>query len=78
MIALDHLIIAAATLDEGVDYVADTLGIAPSGGGCHELVGTHNKVLRLGHDVYLEVIALDPAGITPTFLRWIRRSYRHG
>ena len=33
-------------------------------------MGTHNSVLRLGDGVYLELIAIDPDGITPDRPRW--------
>lgn len=49
---LDHLVISARTLDEGTQYVADTLGIAPSGGGAHPLMRTHNRLLNLWGGVY--------------------------
>jgi hypothetical protein len=57
---LDHLVISARTLDEGTQYVADTLGVAPAGGGAHPLMRTHNRLLNLWGGVYLEVIAVDP------------------
>ncbi|HEX7932837.1 MAG TPA: VOC family protein [Paraburkholderia sp.] len=57
---LDHLVISARTLDEGTQYVADTLGVAPAGGGAHPLMRTHNRLLNLWGGAYLEVIALDP------------------
>jgi hypothetical protein len=59
-LSLDHLVISARTLDEGVQYVADTLGVAPAGGGAHPLMRTHNRLLGLWGGVYLEVIAIDP------------------
>lgn len=61
---LDHLVVSARTLDEGVQYVADTLGVAPTGGGAHPLMRTHNRLLGLWGGVYLEVIAIDP-GASP-------------
>ena len=59
-LSLDHLVVSARTLDEGVQYVADTLGVAPAGGGAHPLMRTHNRLLGLWGGVYLEVIAIDP------------------
>jgi Glyoxalase-like domain len=57
---LDHLVVSARTLDEGTQYVADTLGVAPAGGGAHPLMRTHNRLLNLWGGVYLEVVAIDP------------------
>ncbi|MGZ6164169.1 MAG: VOC family protein, partial [Myxococcaceae bacterium] len=55
MTALDHLVVAGETLDtSGLDAV---LGVALSGGGKHARMGTHNRLLRLGTDAYLELIA---------------------
>jgi hypothetical protein len=57
---LDHLVVTARTLDEGVRYLADTLGVEPAGGGAHAAMGTHNRLLGLWGGAYLEVIAIDP------------------
>jgi hypothetical protein len=57
---LDHLVVAARTLDEGVAHVADALGLEPSGGGAHPLMRTHNRLFGLWGGAYLEVIAIDP------------------
>ena len=45
---LDHLVVAADTLDQGAAYVRDRLGVSPAGGGTHVAMGTHNRVLKLG------------------------------
>jgi hypothetical protein len=62
--ALDHLVVAARTLDEGAAWCADTLGVAPEAGGRHALMGTHNRVLSIAGPGwprgYLEIIAIDP------------------
>jgi len=67
---LDHLIVAARTLDEGSAWVEKRLGVAPVPGGKHALMGTHNRLLKLGERVYLEVIAIDPDAPAPSRPRW--------
>jgi len=68
--ALDHLIVGAATLAAGVDYVAKVTGVTPRPGGKHVAMGTHNALLRLGDRIYLEVLAIDPDGVKPARPRW--------
>ena len=65
----DHLAVSALTLEEGVAAVEAALGVAMAGGGQHPLMATHNRLLGLG-DLYLEVIATDPATPRPTWPRW--------
>ena len=67
---LDHLVVAAATLEEGEDYVESRLGARPLRGGKHVAMGTHNSLLKLGDKTYLEVIAIDPDGVAPGRPRW--------
>jgi hypothetical protein len=50
---LDHIIVTAASLQEGVDYVRRELGVAPQTGGEHVLMGTHNCLLKLGEKLFL-------------------------
>ena len=57
---LDHLVIAASTLEEGADFIAAKLGVEMTGGGAHPLMRTHNRLLNLWGGAYLEVIAIDP------------------
>jgi Glyoxalase-like domain len=57
---LDHLVIAARTLEEGARFIADKFGVDSSEGGAHPLMRTHNRLLNLWGGVYLEVIAIDP------------------
>lgn len=67
---LDHLVVAARTLDEGAAWVEARLGVAPVRGGKHDTMGTHNRLLRLGERTYLEVIAIDPDASAPARARW--------
>jgi hypothetical protein len=70
MLALDHLAISASTLEEGAAMVEASLGVAPGPGGQHPHMATHNRLLSLGPDLYLEVIAADPAQPRPAWPRW--------
>ena len=60
---LDHLVVMANTLDEGVAWCEATLGVTPGPGGEHPLMGTHNRLLRIDSDAfsraYLELIAIN-------------------
>jgi len=67
---LDHLVVAAHTLEQGSAYVQECLGVPLTGGGKHVAMGTHNRVLKLGPGQYLEVIAIDPQERQPDFPRW--------
>ena len=60
--ALDHLVIAATSLEEGVAWCETTLGITPGPGGEHPLMGTHNRLCSIASPAfphaYLEIIAI--------------------
>ena len=62
---VDHLVVFAADLAGGVDWCQRTLGISPTAGGEHPLMGTHNRLLALGGGAYLEIIAIDPDAAAP-------------
>jgi len=67
---IDHLVIAASTLQQGVDYVRETLGVEMPFGGVHPKMGSHNHLMRLGEQLFLEVIAINPEGVQPEQPRW--------
>jgi hypothetical protein len=68
--ALDHLVIAATTLADGIDHLATIMGATPVPGGKHATMGTHNALLRLSEQTYLEIIAIDPDAPKPPWPRW--------
>jgi hypothetical protein len=73
-VAVDHLVVAAATLAEGVAWCEATLGVTPGPGGRHALFGTHNRLLKVASDdhpqAYFEIIAIDPDAPPPPRRRW--------
>lgn len=77
---VDHLIVAANSLDEGAAWCEATLGIVPQPGGKHALMGTHNRLLNLSSDTfprcYLEIIAIDPEAPPPGRPRWFALDQR--
>ena len=66
----DHLVVAAATLEQGETYLEERLGVRPQRGGKHLAMGTHNSLIKLGAQRYLEVIAIDPEASPPGHARW--------
>ena len=70
MLVLDHIAVAANTLDEGRAFVARRLGIEMGPGGQHARFGTHNLLIGLEDGLYMEVIAIDPQAPPPPDARW--------
>jgi hypothetical protein len=86
MTELDHIAVVAPDLGVGVAWVRETLGVDMPAGGQHPEMGTHNRLVGLGPDVYLEVIAIDPDAPRPLQRRWfglddrqtVERHWREG
>lgn len=69
-IELDHIVIAATRLGEGIDYAEGLFGVRVPLGGKHPIMNTHNAVMQLGHGCYLEIIAADPEAGAAERPRW--------
>ena len=71
---VDHLVVAARTLDDGVAWCEAMLGITPGPGGAHALMGTHNRLFSIATPAfpraYFEIIAIDPRAGDPGRKRW--------
>ena len=71
---VDHLVVAARSLEQGRAWCEATFGITPAAGGAHRLMGTHNRLLAIGSprypQAYLEIISVDPAAPPPARPRW--------
>ncbi|MEM8541278.1 MAG: VOC family protein [Pseudomonadota bacterium] len=70
MLTLDHLIIATTDLDAGAAEISEKLGAPLEDGGKHSSFSTQSRLLSLGPEDYLEVIAVDQDGKTPRRPRW--------
>src|SRR6185295_1379194 len=71
---IDHVVVAADTLERGVQWCEATLGVTPERGGEHSLMGTHNRLLRIATPqfprAYLEIIAINTEASQPARRRW--------
>lgn len=71
---IDHLVVAASSLEEGVAWCRDTLGVEPGPGGEHPLMGTHNRLMRIATvdfpRAYFEIIAVQPGRQPQQGRRW--------
>lgn len=66
----DHLVLGTADLARGRAWLEKFLGVPLSERGRHARMGTHNHLLSLGADAYLELIAIDAEGEAPFMRRW--------
>jgi hypothetical protein len=66
---IDHLVVVAHSLAQGVQWCEDTLGITPGPGGEHTLYGTHNRLFKIATPAnpmaYFEIIAINPEVVRP-------------
>jgi hypothetical protein len=60
-VRIDHVIVAATDLDAAAARLEGEHGLRACGGGRHEGLGTHNRIVSLGGG-YLEVLAVADAG----------------
>ena len=68
--AIDHLVVAGGTLDAATRHAENASGLASVQGGQHVRMGTHNRLLSLGPDLYVEALAPDTAATAPDRPRW--------
>lgn len=64
-LSIDHVVLAGSDLDELSDWFESLTGVMPSPGGRHDGWGTRNRLVSLGPDSYLELIAPDPTQPDP-------------
>lgn len=61
ILGIDHLVIAVRSVEGAAETLERDLGLAFTGGGRHEAMGTYNRLAFLG-DTYLELIGVFDAG----------------
>ena len=66
---IDHLVLGAEDLSSATQSLESDFGVPFNVGGEHPVMGTHNRLLRLQADIYLEVIAANPTAL-PQRTRW--------
>ncbi|MBC87642.1 MAG: hypothetical protein CL677_10745 [Bdellovibrionaceae bacterium] len=64
-IQLDHIVWAHPHLELGNQNFSEQTGVTPRLGGQHLDLGTHNSLVSLGSDSYLELISPDPTNKVP-------------
>lgn len=67
---IDHLVVTGDSLAAASAHVEGSLGLLPGPVGRHEAMGTHNRLVSLGAQDYLEAIAIDPDAPAPARARW--------
>ncbi len=59
---IDHLVVAVRSVEAAADILERDLGLAVTGGGRHEAMGTYNRLAFLG-DTYVELIGVFDAAL---------------
>ena len=68
---IDHIVLVVPDLEEGILWIEKKLGVRPVYGGQHQTEGTHNALLNLGKECYLELLAIDYSNKNITANRWM-------
>jgi len=67
---IDHIAVAASSLEAGVAYIEEMLDVSIPKGGEHPAMATHNHLMQLGENLFLEVLAINSEMTAPDSPRW--------
>jgi Glyoxalase-like domain len=67
---LDHVTLGASSLEAGAAWLQRELGIDMPPGGKHPDMSTHNRLLNVGGERFLELLAVDPEAPPVPHRRW--------
>ncbi|WP_191602121.1 VOC family protein [Marinomonas algicola] len=67
---IDHIVIGADTLEQGMESLHKTLGVTLPKASKHDAMGTHNCVAPVGNESFIEILSIDPEAPTPNRARW--------
>ena len=68
---IDHIVYCVHDLAAAVEQFSTEYGITPVIGGQHLHQGTHNALINLGGECYLEILAIDVSNKKVTRNRWM-------
>ncbi|MCJ8299243.1 MAG: VOC family protein [Pseudomonadales bacterium] len=66
---IDHIVVAADTLAQGISYIQQQFGVDVPLGGVHPSMGTHNALMQLADDLFFEIIAINPDSLSSDALQ---------
>lgn len=74
---IDHIVIGADSLEQGMDALQKTLGVVLPKASKHEAMSTHNCVAPVGNESFIEILSVDPDAPMPNRARWFDMDNPH-
>ena len=68
---VDHFVLCVRDLAEAVNRFDIDYGVKAHLGGRHLTQGTHNAIIKIGDQIYLEILAPDPENLDHKGSRWM-------
>ena len=68
---IDHIVYVTQDLEAGIREITRMTGVSPVYGGKHPDQGTHNALMAIGDQQYLEILSPDPDNQNVSLPRWM-------